>query len=174
MPTLTSPRIRDPTIFEARGNPTRHSPGRGIAAPRLRYGSSHSAGRTFSTFMHDGECFVIGRRKDVIIIAGNNVFPEDVEDAVGRIPGVIPGRVAAFGVEDDEIGTEVLCVLAETEATDAEKKVLRKAVKAAGIDIDVTISRVYLVPPRWLIKSSSGKPARAANKARAITDLSWR
>jgi acyl-CoA synthetase (AMP-forming)/AMP-acid ligase II len=124
--------------------------------------------------MHDGECFVIGRRKDVIIIAGNNVFPEDVEDAVGRIPGVIPGRVAAFGVEDDEIGTEVLCVLAETEATDAEKKVLRKAVKAAGIDIDVTISRVYLVPPRWLIKSSSGKPARAANKARAITDLSWR
>jgi acyl-CoA synthetase (AMP-forming)/AMP-acid ligase II len=108
-------------------------------------------------FMHDGECFVIGRRKDVIIIAGNNVFPEDVEDAVGRILGVIPGRVAAFGVEDDEIGTEVLCVLAETEATDAEKKVLRKAVKAAGIDIDVTISRVYLVPPRWLIKRLIGQ-----------------
>jgi hypothetical protein len=70
---------------------------------------------------------------------------------------VIPGRVAAFGVEDDEIGTEVLCVLAETEATDAEKKVLRKAVKAAGIDIDVTISRVYLVPPRWLIKRLIGQ-----------------
>jgi hypothetical protein len=49
MPTLTLPRIRDPTMFAARGNPTRHSPERGIAAPRLRYGSSRSAGRTFST-----------------------------------------------------------------------------------------------------------------------------
>lgn len=124
-------------------------------------------------FMHEGECFVIGRRKDVVIIAGNNVFPEDVEDAVGRVPGVLPGRVVAFGTDDERSGTEMLCVIAETEAAGAaEKKRLRLLVIQAGMGIDVTISRVYLVPPRWMIKSSAGKPARAANKERALQDVS--
>jgi fatty-acyl-CoA synthase len=120
-------------------------------------------------FLHDGECYVVGRKKDLIIIAGNNVSPEDVEDAVGKVPGVIPGRVVAFGAEDETIGTEVLCVVAETEAAaEADKKALLRAVLQAGMAIDVTISRVYLVPPRWLIKSSAGKPARSTNKARAL------
>src|SRR5207245_1960682 len=126
-------------------------------------------------FVHEGEVFVIGRKKDVIIVAGNNVFPEDTEDAVSQVQGVIPGRVVAFGAEDERIGTEVLCVIAETEvATDAEKKALRLAIVKAGMSIDVTISRVYLVPPRWLIKSSSGKPARSTNKVRALADIAWK
>lgn len=126
-------------------------------------------------FVSESECYVIGRRKDVIIVAGNNVFPEDIEDAVARVPGVIPGRIVAFGVEDEALGTEVLCVLAETEAeSDGDKRALRVAVKQAGMGIDLTISRVYLVPPRWLIKSSSGKLARATNKARALGELSWK
>ncbi len=122
-------------------------------------------------FVHEGEHYVIGRKKDVIIVAGNNVFPEDVEDAVSRVPGVIPGRVVAFGAEDERIGTEVLCVVAETEAVGDAAKRLRFSVMQAGMAIDVTISRVYLVPARWLIKSSSGKPARASNKARALEQI---
>jgi fatty-acyl-CoA synthase len=126
-------------------------------------------------FLHDGECFVVGRKKDLIIIAGNNVLPEDVEDAVGGVPGAIPGRVVAFGVEDPQLGTELLCVIVESEAaTDAEKRALRLAVVQAGMRVDVTVSRVYVVPPRWLIKSSSGKPGRAANRARALESLSWK
>lgn len=123
-------------------------------------------------FVHDDEYFVIGRKKDLIIVAGNNVFPEDVEDAVGRVPGVIPGRVVAFGAEDERGGTEMLCVIAETELLGDDAKRLRIAVMQAGMAIDVTISRVYLVPQRWLIKSSSGKPARASNKARALEQIS--
>jgi fatty-acyl-CoA synthase len=119
-------------------------------------------------FIHDGEHFVIGRKKDLVIVAGNNVFPEDVEDAVGRVRGIVPGRVVAFGAEDERAGTEAMCVVAETERVGEEARRLAVAVKQAGMAIDVTISRVYLVPPRWLIKSSSGKPARAANKARAL------
>ena len=120
-------------------------------------------------FLAEGELFIIGRKKDLIIVAGNNVLPEDVEDAVGRVPGVIPGRVVAFGVEDESLGTEVLCVIAETEETaDERRKALRVAVLRAGMAIDVTISRVYLVPPRWMIKSSSGKPARSTNRTRAL------
>ncbi len=126
-------------------------------------------------FLHEGECFVIGRKKDLVIVAGNNILPEDVEDAAGQVPGVIPGRVVAFGADDEELGTEVLCVVAETEiAGDAGRRALRLAVMQAGMAIDVTIARVYLVPPRWLIKSSSGKPARAANKGRALDEVAWK
>ena len=126
-------------------------------------------------FVHDGEYFIIGRRNDLIIIAGNNVFPEDVEDAIGNAPGAIPGRVVAFGVEDERIGTEVLCVIVESQATDgAERRALQVAVMEAGIGVGVNISRVYVVPPRWLIKSSAGKPARSTNRTRALEELVWK
>jgi acyl-CoA synthetase (AMP-forming)/AMP-acid ligase II len=126
-------------------------------------------------FVHGGELYVIGRKKDLVIVAGNNVFPEDVEDAVGKVPGVLPGRVVAFGADDARSGTEMLCVVAETGAADgAALKALRAAVVQAGMAIDVTISRVYLVPPRWMIKSSAGKPARAANRDRAVAEVAWR
>jgi acyl-CoA synthetase (AMP-forming)/AMP-acid ligase II len=119
-------------------------------------------------FKHGADYFVIGRKKDIIIIAGNNIYPEDVESAIGTVSGVIPGRVVAFGEEDLKIGTDRLCVMAETEVVDAaEQKQLRIAILKAGMAIDVSITRIYLVPPRFLIKSSSGKPSRQANKARA-------
>ena len=126
-------------------------------------------------FLHEDECYVIGRKKDVVIVAGNNVYPEDVEDVVGQVEGVIPGRVIAFGAEDEDAGTELLCVVAETAAESAgDRKRVRTAVFKAGMAMDVTIARVYLVPPRWLIKSSSGKPSRSANKSRALAELSWK
>ena len=115
---------------------------------------------------------MVGRKKDLIIAAGNNIYPEDVEDAAGKVRGVIPGRVVAFGVEDESVGTEVLCVVAETEAeAEKDRKALRLAILQAGMAIDVSVARVYLVPPRWLIKSSSGKPARSANRTRALGEL---
>jgi fatty-acyl-CoA synthase len=124
-------------------------------------------------FIHQNECFVIGRQKDIIIIAGNNIYPEDVEDAVSQTPGVLPGRVVTFGVDDDAAGTEILCVVAETDrASDSERKQLRINVLKTGMNMDVTIGRVYLAPPRWLIKSSSGKPSRSANRLRAVAELS--
>ena len=124
-------------------------------------------------FMHDGECFVIGRKKDVIIVAGKNIYPEDVEDAVSRVAGILPGRVVAFGVDDVALGTEQIAVVGETERTgEDDLSALRRHVLEAAMQLDITISRVYLVPPRWLIKSSSGKPSRNANRARALDELS--
>lgn len=122
-------------------------------------------------FCHKGEYFVFGREDDVIVAAGNNIYPEDIEDALSRVPGVIPGRVIAFGAYDSQTGTEDVCVAAETlYDTEKEKDALVLAIKEAGMAIDVTISRVYLVSPRWLIKSSSGKPGRKANKERILAD----
>jgi fatty-acyl-CoA synthase len=115
---------------------------------------------------------VIGRRKDLIIVAGNNLYPEDVEDAVGAVAGIVPGRVVAFGIDDAESGTERVCVVAETAVGGAgERRALKMAVIEAAAWADVTVSRVYLAEPRWLIKSSSGKPGRSANRERALSGL---
>ncbi len=120
-------------------------------------------------FMMNGECYIIGRKKDVIIVAGNNICPEDVEDIVGEVDGVIPGRVVAFGEDDKILGSEQVAVVAETSKEDeAEQDALRLAIIQAGMSMDVSISKVHLVPPRWLIKSSAGKPSRKANKERIL------
>lgn len=118
-------------------------------------------------FELDGEYFIIGRKKDVIISAGKNIFPEDVEDILASVKGLTPGRIVAFGEDDEELGTEVVSIIAETEVTDeTEKNRLRIAVLEKGMTADVAIAKVYFVPPRWLIKSSAGKPGRKINKDR--------
>jgi len=120
-------------------------------------------------FRWQGEYYIIGRKKDIIIVAGKNIYPEDIEDVMNQVDGVIPGRTIAFGEEDVDMGTEFVSVIAETKVeTDEEKNKVRMNILKAGMSIDVVVHKVYLVPPRWLIKSSSGKPSRKANKERII------
>jgi fatty-acyl-CoA synthase len=118
-------------------------------------------------FVSGDNCYVIGRKKDLIIVAGNNIYPEDLENVVGGLEGVIAGRVVAFGEENAILGTEQVAVMAETSWCDeCSRQKLRVEILKAGMSIDVSIKSVYLVPPRYLIKSSSGKPSRGANRAR--------
>jgi acyl-CoA synthetase (AMP-forming)/AMP-acid ligase II len=121
-------------------------------------------------FKYKDEFFIIGRKKDLIIVAGKNIYPEDIEDVVNQVDGVIPGRVISFGEEDENMGTEQIAVVAETRAeNDKDKNELRMRILKAGMTMDINIHKVYLVPPRWLIKSSAGKPSRKANKERILT-----
>ncbi len=120
-------------------------------------------------FLYEGEYYIIGRKKDIIIVAGKNIYPEDIEDTVNKVEGAMPGRVVALGYEDNELGTEVVAVILESKIeTIEEKKKLRMKVLEAGIANDQNIARVYIVPSRWLIKSSAGKPSRKANKERIL------
>ncbi|HTU63281.1 MAG TPA: hypothetical protein VMF89_32695 [Polyangiales bacterium] len=117
-------------------------------------------------FVHAGEVYVVGRTKDLIIVAGKNIYPEDIEAAVSEVEGVLPGRVVAFGRADATLGTERVCVIVESALTAAEHARLRTQVIAAGQRIDVTINEAHVVAPRWLIKSSSGKLSRSDNRER--------
>jgi 1-acyl-sn-glycerol-3-phosphate acyltransferase len=114
----------------------------------------------------DGELFITGRSKDVIIKAGRNLYPQEIEEAVGDIPGIRKGCVAAFGLADPEAGTERLVVVAESREKAPEKiealraSVIDRVVTAIGIPPDA----VVIVPPGAVLKTSSGKIRRSATR----------
>jgi fatty-acyl-CoA synthase len=117
-------------------------------------------------YLADGELFVSGRKKDLLIIGGQNFFPQDIEAVVDTVDGVHPGRCAAFGLFDDAAGTEALAVVAEVEEEAAPRRdQIRDAIRArVARETDAVASIVHLVEPGWLVKTSSGKVARVANR----------
>ncbi|MEX2195761.1 MAG: AMP-binding protein [Thermoleophilaceae bacterium] len=117
-------------------------------------------------YLDGDDLFVTGRVKDLIIIGGRNVYPQDVEAAVHNAEGVIPGRAVAFGVPDERQGTESLVVVAETNESDTgRREEIRRLIHASVAELtEVVPGDILLVEPRTLHKSSSGKLARAANR----------
>lgn len=117
-------------------------------------------------YMAGGEIYVTGRIKDIIIRAGRHLYPQEIEEAVGGIPGIRKGGVAVFGVRDEATGTERVVLLAETRETDAaaRAKLQQRAhdlmIDIAGAPPDETV----LAPPRSVPKTSSGKIRRSAAK----------
>src|SRR5262249_60594485 len=76
-------------------------------------------------YVADGELFVCGRRKDLIIVGGRNVYPEDLEGIADAVPGLQPGRSVAFGLFDERLGSErvvMVCELRDPAATDEERR----------------------------------------------------
>jgi fatty-acyl-CoA synthase len=112
----------------------------------------------------DGQLVMCGRIKDVIIVGGRNVFPEDVERAVGALDGVRAGNVIAFGVDGDR-GRETLVVVAETKADDrdAVRRQIHDRVKEV---VGVPPKDIVLVAPGTLPKTSSGKLQRSLCRRR--------
>ncbi|HYB43849.1 MAG TPA: AMP-binding protein [Candidatus Methylomirabilis sp.] len=114
----------------------------------------------------DGEIFVTGRRKDLIKKAGRNLYPQELEEIVGAIPGIRKGCVAAFGVPDQAIGTERLVVVAESREPDPSARrrlqtaTMDRVVAALGVPPDV----VVIAEPRSVLKTSSGKIRRSATR----------
>src|SRR5271166_2419892 len=114
-----------------------------------------------------GDVFITGRSKDIIIRAGQHIYPEEVERSVGEVSGIRKGCVAVFGVHDARAGTERLVVAAETRETDAARlDMLRaEAAEAASRLLDSPPEELLLLPPRSIPKTSSGKLRRAAARA---------
>ena len=137
------------------------------SAEALRDGLYHTGDLGY---LAGGELFVTGRARDLIIVGGRNVYPQDVEGVVEAIEGVVPGRVVAVGIPDPRLGTESLAVLAETRETNtATRERLRQEIHAAVAErTEVVPHVVRVLDHRSLLKSSSGKPARAANRERFL------
>lgn len=115
-------------------------------------------------YMADGYLFIVGRAKDMIIINGKNLWPQDIEWAVEQLPGFNHGDIAAFSI-DTENGEEAPAVLVHCRVSDAEERVrLRDQIADKVRGVTGMSCVVELVPPRTLPRTSSGKLSRAKAK----------
>lgn len=114
-----------------------------------------------------GELYLTGREKDIIIRAGFNIHPQELETAVADIPGIRKGGVAIFPATDPQSGTERLVVLAETRVQEPEqRRQLVQAITALSATLlGAPADDVVLAAPRSVLKTSSGKTRRAACRA---------
>jgi 1-acyl-sn-glycerol-3-phosphate acyltransferase len=117
-------------------------------------------------YIVEGEVYVTGRVKDVIIRAGRNLYPHELEEAIGDLPGIRKGCVAVFGSPDPVTKTERLVVLAETRATAPQVQAsLRRQIDTLVVDLlGIPPDDVALAPPYTVLKTSSGKIRRSASR----------
>jgi 1-acyl-sn-glycerol-3-phosphate acyltransferase len=117
-------------------------------------------------YIAEGDIHITGRVKDIIIRAGRNTYPHEIEEQISAIPGIRKGGVAAFGSPDPETGTERLIVMAETKETnpDARAKLVAAAHEVVTAIAGSAADDIVLVPPRGVPKTSSGKVRRSSAK----------
>lgn len=117
-------------------------------------------------YIVDNELVITGRKKDIIIKAGRNLYPAEIEEAVGQIAGVRKGCVAAFGIGDRLTGTEKLIVVVEIHKlnADMQTKLSSEINEKIMILIGMPADQILLVPPHTVLKTSSGKLRRSATR----------
>jgi 1-acyl-sn-glycerol-3-phosphate acyltransferase len=115
-------------------------------------------------YLAGGELYVTGRAKDIIIRGGQHIHPQELEEAVGALPGVRKGGVAVFPSSDPGSGTERLVVLVEVrKEAEVSRDELTAGVNALAVDLTGSpVDEVVIAPPRTVLKTSSGKLRRAA------------
>ncbi len=126
-------------------------------------------------YVAGGELYITGRKKDMIIVGGKNIYPQDLEAIANTTPGIAPGRGVAFGLFDKNIGSENIILVCELEGkgkSEAEKKNIEMELRSRVVQrSEIALADVRLVEGRWLIKTSSGKIARSANRDKYIHDF---
>ncbi len=113
-------------------------------------------------YMVGGELVVSGRTKDLIIVGGRNIWPQDIEWAVEKLDAVRAGDVAAFSVGDDMDRERLVVVVECRQQRLAEQEQLRQLIAAVVNRLSGVDCEIVLAPPRSLTFTTSGKLSRAA------------
>lgn len=124
-------------------------------------------------FLLEGELYVVGRKKDLLIVGGENIYPQDIEEIVCRHAAIHDGRAIAMGVFNPDLGTEDIVVVAEVEreehlerASEIEREIRTKVVGNMG----VAVRTIFLKPPKWIVKSTAGKAARSTTREKLLRE----
>ena len=174
-------------ILDSQGHPLpdRHVGEVSLQSDCILTGYYHRPDATEKAFVHgwyltgdygylvDGELYITGRKKDLIIVGGKNIYPQDLELLAYEVPGVHAGRASAFGVFNDTTGTEDVVMVAEVDSVDpAENQKISDGIRASVTrGSAVALRYVHLVGPHWLVKTSSGKTARSANREKFLKEM---
>jgi fatty-acyl-CoA synthase len=112
-------------------------------------------------YVRDGQLFVCGRSKDVLILQGRKFQPQDLEWEAEQVQGVRPGCVAALAIEDRALNRDRVVIVAETKLPTEQhgqmQNLIRRRIHEA---LTVLVDQVVMVPPQTLPKTSSGKLQR--------------
>ncbi|MGA2490683.1 MAG: AMP-binding protein [Anaerolineales bacterium] len=124
-------------------------------------------------YLVNGELFITGRKKDLIIVGGKNIYPQDLELLAYEVPGVHAGRASAFGIFNEATGTEDVVLVAEVDTDDLAEQLkisdlIRTTVTRGSA---VALRYVHIVGKHWLVKTSSGKTARSANREKFLKEM---
>ena len=124
-------------------------------------------------FVYEGELYVVGRKKDLLIVGGENVYAQDIEELVAGHPSIHDGRAVATGIYNPELGTEDMIVVAEVEreellanGEEIEREIRNLIIGGSG----VAARTIFLKPPKWIVKSTAGKIARSATREKLIKE----
>ena len=122
-------------------------------------------------FYLENELFVVGRKKDLLIVGGENLYPQDIEEIVASHAAIHDGRVVALGVYNPDLGTDDIIVVAEVEQTglltspvEIEREMRNLVVAGLG----VAVRTIFLKPPKWIVKSTAGKASRSATREKLL------
>lgn len=124
-------------------------------------------------FSRQNELYVVGRKKDLLIVGGENIYPQDIEEVVAAHPAVHDGRAVAIGLYNSDLGTEDIVVVAEAqdEKVLAEGDQLESQIRTSVVSgLGIAVRRVFLKPPKWIVKSTAGKPARSATREKLLRE----
>jgi 1-acyl-sn-glycerol-3-phosphate acyltransferase len=118
-------------------------------------------------YIADGEIYITGRIKEMIIRGGRNIYPYELERQLGELPGIRKGCVAVFPSNDPTTGSERLIIVAESRETDRQRQVaLRQAIRERTTDLlGIAPDDLLLVSPHTVLKTSSGKLRRGTVRA---------
>lgn len=125
-------------------------------------------------YIAEGELYITGRKKDLIIVGGKNIYPQDLETIANDIEGIHPGRAVAFGIFDDRIGTESVAMVCELSEDGDDESMYQIELELRGKiakATEVALSDIRLVSDRWVIKTSSGKIARDDNRKKYLKEF---
>lgn len=132
---------------------------------KIRNGWMHTGDQGF---IEDGELFVTGRISDVIIVAGQNIFPLDIEMAASRASGVDARRIAAFGVKG-ELATDAIVIAVEARQGDKDGETAKAINAACFAECGVAAQAVVICPSGALLRTTSGKLRRSHLRDRYLS-----
>jgi len=117
-------------------------------------------------YLANGELYITGRKKDIIIKAGRNLYPEEIEEITSHATGIRKGCVIAFGTRDSQRGTEKLIIVAETHKPTSYTlhEIRDDVIKKVTVHLGISPDEVILIPARSIPKTSSGKLRRSTCK----------